>query len=496
MTSSAKMTAGRALLLVFVCLVFTILFSTGLAAEEAPVEALPPEAFDGPADLLGVYRLARENDPTFRSETFRYETSPEIMKQARSDLLPSVGLDLYYSESKHKIKDTDVAVYGTGEADYPSQGYTLELRQPLFEWETFKRYAQAKAEVKLAGFEFQAARQDLFMRVAEAYIGALAAYDNLDFARAEEEDLKFHLDLAEERYHSGLATVLDFHDAKARHAYVTARRVKAEYELEDALEALAEMTGARSRTLARLTFTAAEIDLAASPPPGRKKAGDTALHAAIETIPLTEPDPDAIGDWVDRAMDQNFQVQVKQQQVRIAAREIERQRGGHVPDLELIARTSRDDTRGSLFGGSSDVEEHEVLFQLNVPLYEGGAVRSRTREALKQHEAMKAELEKERRAARRETMAAFLGVKGAIKNTIALSQSVISSRIALETKREGYRAGMFPSLVVSDAERDYYQAKRDFAQAQYEYIRNSLRLKKAVSTLTEADLAEINQWLQ
>lgn len=496
MTCFPKVIRHRFILLVFLSLFLTLSFSEAVA-DDSDASARPAaKVSDHHPDLLRVYQLAKQNDPTFQNERYLYQTSPEILKQARSGLLPSIGMDLYYSHTKQKIHNTDVAVYGEDQANFPSQGYTLELNQPVFAWATFKRYAQAKAEVQQAELEFQAAGLDLFLRVADAYIVALAARDNLDFTRAEEEDLKFHFELARERYNSGLAPVLDFHDAKARYAYVTAKRVKAAYELDDALEALAEMAGERVGRLARLASTVAAMAPDIPMPTREEKAGEMALEPAIETVPLADPDPDDIDAWVDAALEQNFQVRIENQRVRVAEKEIERQRGGHFPTLSLIARTSRDDTRGSLFGGSSDIEKHEALVQLNVPFFEGGRVCSQTREALKQCAAAKEELEKARRAVKRETMAAFLGVKGAIQNTIALSQSVVSTQIALKTKREGFEAGLFPSMVVSDAERDHYQSRRDFAKAQYEYIQNCLRLKKAVGTLSEADLVEINQWLQ
>jgi outer membrane protein len=72
---------------------------------------------------------------------------------------------------------------------------------------------------------------------------------------------------------------------------------------------------------------------------------------------------------------------------------------------------------------------------------------------------------------------------------------MVSNQIALEAKKEGFKSGLFPSLAVTDAERDLYQAKREYAKSQYDYILNSLRLKKAVGLLKEGDIATVNSWL-
>lgn len=47
-----------------------------------------------------------------------------------------------------------------------------------------------------------------------------------------------------------------------------------------------------------------------------------------------------------------------------------------------------------------------------------------------------------------------------------------------------------------DAERDVYEAKRDYSRARYDYLLNGLRLKHAVGTINENDIKSINVWLQ
>jgi outer membrane protein len=447
-------------------------------------------------DLMHAYKLARENDPTFQSAKYIHEASPETIKQAYSELLPSVSADAFYQHTRQEIFSTDVAVYGEDRVNFPSKGYNLILTQPLFRYSSIVRVLQAKEEVKSADLEFEAAKQDLILRVAVAYIKTLEAYENLEFTRAEEEALKLHFELAQARYDSGLAPITDFHDAKARLAFLTARICTAKNRLDDALEAMAELTGQKIDNLAKLKYALIARDFNVSS--AAKTEGNMGVeHESAQVgMPLVCPDPDDINDWIDAALKQNLEVQIRQQEVLVAKREIERQKAGHWPTLAFVGRLNRDDEGGSLFGGDSDVETREAILQLNFPIFQGGSVSSKTREALKLYKATEQDLEKEIRAVKRETKAGFLGVKSAIENTRAFIQSLVSNQIALEAKREGFKSGLFPSLVVLDAERDLHQAKLEYAKAQYEYILNSLRLKKAVSTLNEEDLAGINQWLE
>lgn len=456
---------------ILVLLVMLIMFSAQLLKAE---------------DLMQVYELAREKDPAFQSETYRHEASPEATKQAYSEILPKLSIDANYQQTRQRILDTDVAVYGEERARYPSRGYILTLTQPIYQVSALARISQAKEEVRRDDLKFEAAKQDLKLRVAEGYIKTLEAYDNLAFIQSEEEALTLHFKLAQERHSSGLAPITDFHDAKARLVSVTARKAMSENTLDDALEALAEVTMQRIENLARLKFVQISAD-SFTKEINESNQGE---------MPLVNPDPDNIDDWLDASIKQNFDVQVQEQEVLIAEREIARQRGGHFPTLTLVGRVNRDQQGGSLFGGESDLETREAILQLNFPLFQGFSVQSKTREALKLLQAAKKDLEKVTRTVMRETRSSFLGVKSAITTTTALKQSVISNQMALDAKREGFKSGLFPSLAVLDAERDLHQAKMEYAKAKYDYIYNSLRLKKAVGTLNEEDLAGINEWLE
>jgi outer membrane protein len=446
-------------------------------------------------DLMQIYGLAKENDPTFQSQRSRHEASPETYKQAYSELLPSLSLDSYYQRTRQEIFETDVAVYGDNLARYPSKGYNLTLTQPIFKYSSLMRLSQAREEIKSADLEFQAAEQDLILRTAEAYIGALEAYDNLEYTRSEEESVNLHFELARERYTNGLAPITDFHDAKARLAYVTAQRIVAENALDDALEALAEITGKKIDNPARLK-SPQDISSSSSVTPEEAEPTLGAQgKAAGGEIPLVSPDPDNVDAWIEAAQKQNLEVRVREQGLLVAQQEIERQKAGYFPTLTFVGRINRDYQGGSLFGGDSDLGTKEAILQLNVPIFRGFSVLSKTREARTLSEAAEQELEKEIRFSKRETRAAFLGVKSAIKNTEALRQSVVSNEIALEAKKEGFKSGLFPSLAILDAERDLHQSKMEYSGSQYDYFLNSLRLKRAVGTLSEEDLDGINQWL-
>ena len=439
-------------------------------------------------DLMQVYRLALKNDPVFQGEGFRHEASMEGLSQAYSELMPTITADGSYGYTRQKIYNTDVAVFGSKLAHYATKRYGLKLTQPIFRYSTIMHVLQAKEGVRQADLKLEAARQDLMLRVAEAFITALEARDNFEFTRAEEKAVKLHFELAKARFKNGLAPITDFHDAKARLANVTAQRVMAENKVDDSLEALAEIAGRAIENPARLK---SGLETAAS-----EGAGDDGTRPGPGGMPLLCPEPDNVDTWTDAALKQNLELKALRKAVLVAKREIDRQKAGHWPTVAIVGQMNREDEGGSLFGGDSDVGTSEAILQLNIPIFQGFSVLSKTREARNRYLAARQDLVKQARSVKRKARAAFFGVKGFIRNAEAFRQSVVSNQIALEAKREGFKSGLFPSLAVLDAERDLYKARMGYANAQYQYILESFRLKLAVGTLSEEDLAGINKWFE
>ena len=132
--------------------IFSLLILFSVILQYFPVKA---------EDLLDIYKLALENDPAFQSAVYKYEASPEILTQARAELLPTLTADASYQRTKQRIEDTDVAVYGANLARYPVKGYTLTLTQPIFRYSSYMRFLQSKEEIRQAELEFESAKQDL-----------------------------------------------------------------------------------------------------------------------------------------------------------------------------------------------------------------------------------------------------------------------------------------------------------------------------------------------
>ena len=432
----------------------------------------------GPAayaeDLMEVLRLARKNDPTYLAAKASYQAERQKLPQARAALLPSINVSADRTRQDNKTTldpdgdNRDVLRDG----NFTSTSYSLSLTQTLYNRARFTALKQAKVTVRKAEAEFAAAEQALFIRVAEAYFGVLLAQVNLELAISQKTATKSQLDLANARFEVGLGTITDVHEARARYEFNEALEVEETNALDDARQALYELT---ARNIEQ-------------------------VNLPREGYPLVKPDPPDIGKWTEQAQAQNLSIIAAEATMEIARQEIRRQRAGHFPTVDIVGSSEvyEADGSNSLALPDTDLEQESgrIGLELNLPLVQGGLVYSLSKEAKYLYDAAVQAYERERRNTTRATRSAYLGVSGGVKKISALNQSVIAGESALEAKQEGFQAGIETNIDVLNAQRDLFIAKRNYVEAHYDYITNFLRLKQATGILAENDLLEVNRWLE
>lgn len=449
-------------------LICTLLFSAGITR------------YSHGADLSEVYRLALTSDPQFRQVAANKRAVLESRPQALANLLPQISASADISGNSGERTGSNAnsfdsngnpSVFDNGnpgvsrDTNSDGLGYSLNLTQPIFHGDRYFRLKQADNSIKQADAELSAAQINLALRVSTAYFDVLAAIDNLTFAEAEKRSLSQQLEQAKQRFEVGLTAVTDVQEAQAGYDRAVADEIQATNNIDNTREALREITGQYLMDLDPL----------------------------IESFPLVTPEPADIDSWSNTAISSNLDVIAAMHAVDIARDEIKVQRSGHLPTVDLTARRtySESDTNGD-----SENTNNSIGLQLNVPLYSGGAVSSRTRAS---HERLQQQLdllEQIRRQAHRQSRESYLGVISGISRIKALQQAVVSSEVALEATRAGFEVGTRTAVDVVTSERALFQAKRDLSRARYDYIISTLNLKQAAGLLTVDDIDQINQWLQ
>ncbi len=425
-------------------------------------------------DLVGVRDLALQNDPRLRAAEYRRQAVDENKTQAWSNLLPNLSADAGLSRGS---SETDIAGTRVSDTDTDNQNWGLTLRQSLYRQANYESLDIARSQITEAEAIYQTAFLDFLLRVSENYFQVLTFTDGVTFAEAEEKAFKRQFEQAEQRFEVGLTAVTDVHEARASYDNARARAIVARNNLEDSKEGLKELTGQHFEEYDKLQ----------------------------KTLPLVEPDPPDPQSWVEMAMTSNPQVRAAQAGYDVADANVRLQRSGHYPTLDLVASYTdftnneyviRNDFQQPIGTTSLGNTDTQVRLVLNVPIYQGGYVSSRTRQAGHLMDARGEELDDQQRITERQTQNSFRAVQAGIQEVEAFGQAVISAESALQATQAGFEVGTRTIVDVLIAEQRYYQAQRDNSIARHAYIVNHLRLKAAAGLLVSEDLGVVNQLLE
>ncbi len=419
------------------------------------------------ADLLETFRAAQANDPVFAAARATQQAGQEKLPQGRSLLLPSISLSANSTFNDQTIQYKGASPFPGGNTRYNSHGYGVNLTQPLFRQQNWLAYTEAELQVVQAEAQFKIAEQDLVLRVAQAYFDVLIAQDSVELAEAQKKAISEQLEQAKRNFEVGSATITDTHEAQARYDLTSAQEIAAQNNLEIKKRALQQLINAMPKDLKHLG----------------------------KGFKLENPQPADMEKWVDEAQLNSLQLAIAQAGAEIAEKEVARNRGGHYPTLDLVANYSNNQSNGGSFGVGSDNASKSIGVQLNMPLFQGGAVNSKWREAEANRERARQTLEDTRRTVALQTRQAYLGVVNGIAQVKALQQALTSSESVLEASKLGQEVGVRTNLDVLNAQQQLYATRRDLYQAEYNYLVSRLRLKAAVGALSEEDLNGVNQAL-
>ncbi|WP_050461918.1 TolC family outer membrane protein [Herbaspirillum autotrophicum] len=407
------------------------------------------------ADLIQVYQQALANDPVYASARYALTAGEEKSIQGRAGLLPSVNVGGTYSRLGDSMNNS-------------THTYGLQLTQPLFRVANWEAYQQSKLQVAGSEVQFEQARQDLILRVGQAYFDVLATQDVLTFVRANKVAIAEQLASAKRNFEVGTATITDTNEAQARYDLANAQEIAAQNDLELAQNRLQQIVGQTP----------------------------AALSILRKDVQLSLPQPAQIDTWVSSAEQQNYGVVAQQIALEIAKRDIKRNRAGHYPTVDLVAgRNYNNQNFPASPTQTYSVASNSIGVQWNIPLFSGFAVDSKVNESISLADKARSDLESARRTAILNARQAYLGVSNGLSQVKAYEAAEISSLSSLESNRLGYQVGVRINIDVLNAQQQLFSTRRDLAKARYDTLMNGLKLKSAAGTLKEEDLALVNQLL-
>ena len=422
-------------------------------------------------NLLDIYNEALKNDPTFKSAEYSYLADKELVVQGRAALLPSLTLSGSTNWNEY-YQDKQL------QQEYNSFSSSARLSQPLFRLDSWFQYKQSKSLTNAAEAEFAFEQQNLLVRTAELYFGVLRAIDNLNAAISEEKAIKKQLDQAQQRFEVGLSAITGVQEAQLAYDLSKASRISIEGRLFSAREALNALIG-------REIFSLDELG---------------------EGLLVEVPTPTSKEQWVDLALENNYQLKAAYLRKDAAKNNARSSASNYLPKIDIVGSESESETNQfnyegfSINGQGIPVPEvtgrRNFAIQFSMPIFQGGAVNSRRKQAYSQYERTNENTLFTQRRIIQEVRSEFSNVITLVANVTAQKQAVISATSALEATQVGYKVGTRNVVDLLQAEKNLYSAEKNLANAKYDYILSNLKLALASGTITPGDLVRINSLLK
>ena len=415
-------------------------------------------------DLLQIYDMAVVSDPTLREAEQNLFATREVKPQSQALLLPSLSVTGDLTELDVDSSGRSASGRFKTSSSYGTQELQAVVKQPVFNRASWMTLKQSENVIAQAEAEYRNSQVDLMVKTTEAYFDVLRSADAVTVQEALLRANERQLEQSKQRFEVGLVAITDVNESQAAYDRSRADLINSKNTLDNAWEALRTIVGPVQAPLARL--------------------GDK--------LPLSPPEPNAIDAWATTAIRGNYGIIAASEAATAAKKSIEIERSGHYPtvDLEAGYDMSRSDAQ---YNTNSDTAF--VGLSVTVPIFQGGAVTSRTREAGYKFRAAQDRLDQVRRQVDQQVKDAFRGILTSIEDVKARQAAIVSARSALESTQAGLEVGTRTQVDVLDAQRSLFQAEYDYLNARYNYIINGVKLHQATSTLTRDVLAKGNAWL-
>ena len=386
-----------------------------VSARLAAAAVIGASALMGPAaaqtvTLAEAYSLMLDNEVQYEILDLEQTVSEELVRQARGERLPRVGLNIEYIQTQQEIVSQDNDTFQEGSSEYPTTRVTFSVRQPLYDPVRWRSLPLARAEAELVTAQAAVAEMDLASRLTGAYLDVARAQIAMEQARIlirARTQLERNLSLQVEAGRIDADALL-----RAQSDTFEARATEAERELEltSALFDLYRYTGPGIEAVA---FGGADVGIAG-------------YNQFLSTFSA------------DRLRDLSPAIQVAQAEIAVAERSLERVRGAFQPTANVTLESQLEQTEGSLFGGGSEVQSTELGLNLEWSIYEGGVRRSQVREAEARVEIANLRLQQVTTLAnaRYEALTASLQAAQATVSAIASEQGAAQRRLAAAVEQE------------------------------------------------------------
>jgi len=431
-------------------------------------------------DLMDVYRQSLDNDPTFKMAYSTYMAQRELVPQAWATLLPQLTIKALAGRSDQEVRAT---IFDIKQA-YGTNQWSVNASQAVFNYQAWAQVQQAQASVKAALATFNDAAQNLILRSSSAYLDLLYARDTLSFAEAKLRANKRQLDQAQQRFNVGLDAITSVYEAQAAYDQTVAQVIAAKNNLLNMNDSLSKLTNHVYENISMLRDS---------------------------KIPLIKPEPNDVDQWVATGLKQNYNLFAAKFNLQAARDNIKAQTAASWPTFAIqgsTATTHNDTSAISSMGTPASINAladsfliaqkqalSGVALTMNFPVFQGGLVLSKTRQAQFNFQASSEQLEQTYRNVIVNSRIAFNTITDGISKVLADRKTIISQTNSLESVEAQYGVGTRTMTDVVNAQQNLFDAQKQLAADQYALINSLLNLKYLAGSLNVSDIEEVNSWL-
>lgn len=409
-------------------------------------------------DLVDSFRKASKHDPAYLAASHEAMAQKALPKQSRSQLLPQIQGS--YSYNTYDYREAPESY-----ENYSGENFNINLRQPVFNAMKFVDLGQNKLRALSGELKLLDIRNNLMIRVSEAYFRHLHARDYLEQLGEEQKALEENLKMITKLSRAGEATLVDLHDAEARKAEVDFRVIEGSNQVEITRQDLERLLGERVDTIASLS----------------------------DNLDTTSPPSESMDDWIRDVKEKNPAVRYYAMGADIARYEMRKQQAQRLPSVDFVGFFTNRNT-------NNDVQSPRLSYfgagiQASMPLWTSGTITYKVQEYRERHAQSLKEYERVLSDALQAARAAFLGVRSSSSKVTSARAYLNASQTALASTKMGYQSGVRTAVDLLNATSSLYKAKAELLQVRIDYVMQKLKLLYWNGTLNEGSLAEINNYL-
>ena len=412
-------------------------------------------------NLMQVYQQARLSNPDLRKSAADRDAAFEKINEARSPLLPQLGLGADYTYTNGFKDSNGINSNATSAA--------MKLTQTIFDMSKWRELTLQEKSAGIQDVTYQTDQQTLILNTATAYFKVLSAIDTLSYTEANKQAVYRQLDQTTQRFNVGLVAITDVQNARSQYDTVLANEVTARNDLDNAVEQLRQVTGNYYPELASLNVSNFKTDK-----------------------------PQAVNSLLKEAENRNLALLQARLNQDLAREQIRYYETGHMPTVGLTASTGVTDTKYNGNNATSsqytdrNIGQNQIGLNFSLPLYSGGSVTSQVKQAQYNFVGASEQLESAHRSVVQNVRSSFNNINASISSINAYKQAVVSAQSSLDAMEAGYQVGTRTIVDVLDATTTLYNAKQQLSAERYSYLINQLNIKSALGTLNENDLLALN----